>query len=52
MGLRIGEIREKGLLGFSLAFDEIEGVVGDCPVDRFAFFAVVDCQFLRRFTSL
>jgi hypothetical protein len=32
MGLRIGEIGEKRLLGFSLAFDEIDGVIGDFPV--------------------
>jgi len=34
MGLRIGEIGEKRLLGFGLALDEIDGVVGDFAIDR------------------
>ena len=42
MGLRIGEIGEKRLLGFSLAFDEIDGVIGDFPVYRLALLAAVN----------
>ena len=37
MGLRIGEKGEKRLLGFGLALDEIDGVVGDLAIDRSAW---------------
>ncbi len=52
MGLRIRDIGEKGLLGFGLALDEIDGVIGDFPIDRLALLAAVHFQFPGRFTSL
>ncbi len=52
MGLRIRDIGEKGLLGFGLAFDKIDGVIGYFPLYRLTLLAAVHFQSLRRFTSL
>ena len=52
MGLRIGEIGKKWLLGTGLAFDEIDGLVGDFAIDRRALGAVIHFQFPGLLTSL
>ena len=52
VGLRIREIGEKRLFGFSFAFDEIDGVVINFAVDRLALLAAIHFQPLRCFTSL
>ncbi len=52
VGLRVREIGEKSLLGFGLALDEIDGVIGDFPVDGGAFGTVKYFVFFGCLTAL
>ena len=52
MGLRIGEIGKKWLLGTGLALDEIDGLVGDFAISRPALGAAIHFQFLGLSPSL
>ena len=52
MGLRIGEVGEKRLLGFGGALDEIDGVVGNFAIDRRALGAAVHFPLFGLLPSL
>ena len=50
--LRIGNIDEERLLCFGLALDEIDGVIGDFPVDGGAFCATIHFVFFGYLAAL
>ena len=51
MKLRVGNVREEGIMGTDTTLHEVDGALGKPPVDHFPLIQIVDLYVFGRFSS-